>query len=197
MVAVLNAMERKESSKKARKKGFVTCNVYGPGVERNMDLQIDNREVNKFLKGHSVGAKTKLKVNGNELLCIVKEIQYGPVNRNPLHIDFYTSSQDEVVRIRVPLLYKEREQLARENLVLNILEDEIEIQGTLGVLPEFIEINVSKMKEKSTITVGDINLPEGVRVLSDRDEVVARIVRAGAESDETESGEETEPGEEE
>lgn len=61
---------------------------------------------------------------------------------------------------------------------MNILEDEIEIQGVLKDLPEFVDIDVSLMKDGSVITMGDIALPEGIRLLSRKDEVVVRAAEA-------------------
>lgn len=185
MITLLDAMERKESAKKVRKLGYVPCSIYGPGVEHNMDIQIEGKEINRFLKGHSIGAKTRVKVNASELPCVIKSIQYEPISNKPINIEFYASSEDKLVKVRVPFKFKGKEQLFRNNLVLNILEDEIEIQGVLMDLPEFVDIDVSLMKDGSVITMGDIALPEGIRLLSRKDEVVVRA----AEVSQPEQGE--------
>lgn len=111
------------------------------------------------MKSHSIGAKTKVKINENELPCVIKDIQCEPISNKPIHIEFYASSEDRLIKVRVPLKFKGKEQISKKNLVLNILEDEIEIQGGLKDLPEFVDIDVSSMKNGSVITMGDIVLP--------------------------------------
>jgi len=126
-----------------------------------------------------------VKINGKEHLCVVKSIQYGLINKEPVHIDFYASSENSSVKVSVPFKFVGREKLAVDRLVLNILQDEIEIQGALKDLPEIIEVDVSKMANGSEITMGDVTLPEGVKLLSKEDVVVAKAVRAEAETEET------------
>ncbi|WP_252891629.1 hypothetical protein [Thermoclostridium stercorarium] len=47
-------------------------------------------------------------------------------------------------------------------------------------MPEFIDIDVSEMTDGSEITMGDIKLPAGVKLLSKKDEIVAKVVKAEA-----------------
>ncbi len=197
MTVLLNAVERKASAKKVRKMGYVPGNIYGPGVGRNLDVQFEWKEVNRFLRNHSIGAKTKVKINGNELTCVVKDIQYELLNSNPIHIDLYTSSENKPVKVTVPIKIKGKELLTKGNLVLNTFVDQVEIQGLLKDLPEFIDIDVSSMKDGDVITMGDIKLPEGVKLLSEKDEVVLTVIRPTerAESSETDESAESKQGE--
>lgn len=178
MSNLLVAAERKDSTKKIRKSGYIPGNIYGPGVEGNLNVQFEGKVINKFLKNNSTGSKAKVKVKDKELLCVVKDIQYGITNKNPLHIDFYASSEDSPVKVTVPFRFNGREKHTASKLVLNILQDEIEIQGLLKDLPSVVEIDVSEMTDGSEITMADIALPEGVKLLSKEDVVVANVVKA-------------------
>jgi len=185
MTFLLNATERSESAKKVRRMGYVPGSIYGPGIDKNMDVKFEEKEVNKFLRNHSIGAKTKVKINGNELTCVVKGIQYAPINNRPIHLEFYTSSENKLVKVKVPIKIKGKEQLIKRNLVLNTLADKVEIQGVLKDLPEFIEIDVSLMKEGDEIIMRDITLPEGIKLLSKEDEVVLTAI-SPAQTEESE-----------
>lgn len=178
MTFLLEATERKESVKKVRRQGFVPGSIYGPGLDRNIEIQIEEKYVNKFLKNHSIGAKLKVKVNDNEQLCVVKNIQYELLSNRPIHIEFYASSEDRLVKAKVPIKFKGNENLSKRNLVLNILKDEIELQGILKDLPEFIEVDVSTMSDGSVIAMRDIVLPDGIRLLSKEDEAAASVTIA-------------------
>jgi len=183
-MTLLDTMERKESVKKIRRSGYVPGSMYGPGVDRNIEIQIDERQIDKFLKSHSIGAKIKIKVDEGEHLCIIKNIQYEPISKKPLHIEFYTSSENRMVKTKVPIIFKGHEQLSWKHLVLNILKDEIELQGRLKDLPEFVDVDVSSMTAGSVVTMGDIVLPEGIRLLSKTDEAVVSITEISSHGDE-------------
>jgi len=180
MSNLIVAANRQESGRKTRKQGYIPGVIYGPGVEHNLDVQFDRKIIHRFLKNHSTGSKAKVKANDRELLCVIKDIQYGLVNKDPIHIDFYASSGDSSVKVTVPLKFTGKEKLAAGNLVLNILQDGMEIQGALKDLPEVVEIDVSGMTDGSEITMGDIILPEGVKLLSREDVVVANVIEAKA-----------------
>lgn len=178
MTLLLNAMERTQSAKKVRRLGYVPGSIYGPGIDSNLNIQLDKKELNKFLRAHSTGAKARIKIKENEFPCVIKNIQYELLSNVPSHIEFYASSEDKLVKVKVPLRFKGKELLSKNNLVVNILQDEVEIQGVLKDLPEFIELDVANMKDGSIITMNDITLPEGVRLLSKKEEPIARAERA-------------------
>lgn len=186
MSNLLIATERKESAKNTRKQGNVPGTVYGPGIGNNLNIQLKGKEIIRFLNKHSIGAKTKLKVNKNNFSCVIKNIQYETLTHKPLHIDFYATSEDGLVKVSVPLRFKGNEQLFRSRLVLNIHKDEVEIQGKLKDLPGFIDVDVSAMKDGSEISLGDIPLPEGIKLLDKKKETVATVTVAEGKAPEDE-----------
>lgn len=181
MSNVLVATERNEKGKKVRRLGYVPGTIYGPGVEHNLHVQFEWKEINRFLANHSTGSKAKVKVNGKELFCVVKAVQYHTIKKNPLHVEFYASSEESLIKVTVPLRFSGKENLSSKRLVLNILQSEIEIQGALKDLPEAVEIDVSEMNEGNEIIMGNVPLPANVKLLSKEDVVVAKVVRAEAE----------------
>jgi len=178
MNAAIKATERTESAKKTRKLGCVPGNIYGPGINRNMNVRFEEKEISKFLKSHSIGSKTIININEKELPCVIKGIQYEPISNKPIHIELYATSEDKLVKVRVPVKFKGKEQLAQNNLVLQVLEDEIRIQGALRNLPEFVSVDVASMKDGNIVTVDNVSLPENVRLLVKKDKVIARIAKA-------------------
>lgn len=187
MTTVLNAMERSEKVRKVRRDGYVPACIYGPEMKGNLDIQIAEKEAGHFFKSHSIGARTKVKVNEKELNCMIKNIQYDPISGTPVHLDLYASSEESVVKTKIPFKFRGKSQLMRNGLVLNIVEDEIELQGMLKNLPEVVEVNVSAMEEGNVITLADIHLPEGIRALIKEDEVVASALKSFAPKQEEET----------
>lgn len=191
MSNVLIATERKEGGRKTRQLGYVPANIYGPGIEHNLNIQFDESDISKFLRSNAIGSKAKVKVNKDEWDCIVKEIQYQILGGGPIHVDFYATSADVPVRTKLGISLIGNEQLIRNNLVLNVTSDEIEIQGLMKDLPGSIEIDVSDMQSGDVITMGDIALPNGVTLISNPDEVVAAAGEGGQAPEEDVTDEET------
>jgi large subunit ribosomal protein L25 len=176
MSSLLNAAERRCKAKKARRMGFIPGNIYGPEISHNEIVQFEWKEINKFLKNYFTGSKARVKFKDSEMPCVIKNIQYEPINNGiPIHIDLYISPEDKPVKVEVPLIFKGRELLAKDNLILNTLKDNIEIKGLLKDLPGSIEVDVSRMNSDSMIITGDIDLPDGIELLSEEDEVIARV----------------------
>ncbi len=109
---------------------------------------------------------------------MVKDIQYEPITNKPIHIDLYATSEDKQVKVNVPVIFKGKEQLVLNNLVLQVLEDEIRIQGALRNLPEFVSADVASMTAGDIIAAKQVSLPENVRLLVNKDKVIARITKA-------------------
>ena len=186
MSNVLIGTERNGNAKKTRQIGYVPANIYGPGIDQNLNIQFPESEILRFLRSNSIGAKAKVKVNEEEWDCIIREIQYEIIGTKPMHIDFYATSADIPVRVKLSISFSGNEQLIRENLVLNVSRDEIEIQGLMKDLPGYIEADVSEMHSGSVITMGDLVLPDGITLLSSADEVVATAAEGGHEPEEVE-----------
>jgi large subunit ribosomal protein L25 len=87
----LEAKVRKVKGKKAKsllKEGKVLAVLYGPGIE-NLNLEIEEKLLNKVLKENDKNSPIILRVEGKEHKVIIKEIQREPIKGKIIHIDFY------------------------------------------------------------------------------------------------------------
>ncbi len=191
MVNVLNADMRREKGKEARRLGYVPGTIYGHKIESGLDIKIKRGEISTFLKNNTVGSKVRVKVDGNEYTCVIRDIQYAPAGTEPLHIDIYSTSEDKVERARIPLVFRGQEQLTNRRLILNTVMQEVQLRGKVKDLPEFIEIDVSSLEPNGNIKVEDINLPSDVELLSEPDEVVVTVLEVRAEADESDEADES------
>jgi large subunit ribosomal protein L25 len=77
-------------------------------------------------------------------------------------------------------------------LEVNVVVDEVEVEALPSKLPREIKINVSNLKDGDTITVGDLKLPEGVKILSEESEVLVSVYNPAESQEESENTEENE-----
>jgi large subunit ribosomal protein L25 len=92
---VLKARIRKAIGKKAKsllKEGKIPAILYGPGIE-NLNLEIDEKEIEKILREKNENSPIVLKIDDKEYQVLIKEIQREPIKGKIIHIDFYKMSQ--------------------------------------------------------------------------------------------------------
>ncbi len=170
----IKAVERNSKAKSIRKQGFVPGVIYGEG-EDTVVVKFESIRLSKLLKDNTKSSKIQVKLGDETKQCIVKEVQKDPATGDILHIDMQSIRKDESIKIKVPVVFNGRGMLESKNLLLENQLPEIELSGIVGLMPENIEIDVSDKDFGDKIFVKDIQVPEGLNVLHEEDELVAVI----------------------
>ncbi len=185
---VLNAELRdktgKEIAKKVRAKGMIPAIFYGPRSE-TIPLLVDPKELAKTLKtdaGENVLIDLNIRRNEQSLQKVVmlKEIQVHPLQRRPLHADFYEVSMDVMVNVEVPVRLLGRPEGVKMGGILEQVQRVIQIQCLPGDIPKSIDIDVSALKIGDSIHVKDLTV-EKFKILSDPNFTIATVVLPAAE----------------
>ncbi len=189
--------------KRLRREGIVPGVVYGHGFE-SMPIQMRAIDLEKVIRK---GAKTKLVdlhvgegKKRKTTKVLMREVQRDPVKLSLVHVDFQAVSMTEKLRLKVPIrLTGEAPMVERNEAVLVQVLDEVEIECLPGNIPTHLEADVSPLDSlDKSITVADIQVPEGVEILADEEDVIANLSltsAAMAEAGEEEEGAEMEAGE--
>ena len=179
---VIKAKKRKQIGKKVkdlRKQGILPAILYGPGI-KNLPLEIDSKEFEKILREAGESSLIKLqigdeKMKNKEFTVLIHEIERDPLTLKPIHIDFYQPKLKEEVEALVPLIFEGESRVVKElggTLVKNI--SEIKVKSLPLNLPKEIKVSIDKLKTfEDEIFVSDLKLPEGVKILKDKKEIVA------------------------
>ena len=163
------ADEGKGASRRLRRAGKVPAILYGGGLEPRA-LQIDQLLVYRYAKSEWFYTSIlELDVGNETQKALVRALQRHPYKPMLLHIDFQRVSENEPVRLRVPLHFLNQEISPAGKtsgvLVLHELND-LWVSCLPKDLPEFIEVDLTELKEGDTIHISDLKLPEGVEVPS-------------------------------
>jgi len=188
---VLQAKNREKAgsaeSRRIRKAGRIPAVIYGRSGKA-VSIDLDSSEFIKSTKGisestivkvdvsHSAGAQDK------SYDAFVKATQRNIIDGKILHIDFYEVESGVALRAKVSLILQGNPIGVREGGMLEAPAHEIEIECLPKDLPERIEIDISGLKANQSLHVRDIPLAEGVRLLSNPDQVVALVKFAKAEA---------------
>lgn len=180
----LNAEIREETGNKLaalRKKGFIPAVVYGPG-HKPLSIKIEYHQFEKVFEEGGESTIIKLKVKGVESKISEKNVLIHNVDKNPvdekiIHIDFYQIRMDRAITTEVPLVF-EGESPAVANLDGTLVKNinEVEVEALPNDLPHEIKLDISSLKTfEDIIRIKDLEIPQGVKVLTDTESTVALV----------------------
>ena len=192
----MNAMKRDAqgtgASRRLRRAGRVPGIVYGGGsVAQAVDL--NHKELYFGLKNEAFHSSVlTLNIDGAKEPVLLRDFQMHPYKPLVLHIDFQRVDANQKIHMKVPLHFVNSEVAPGVKLaggVVSHLMTEAEVQCLPSALPEFIEVDLSKLEAGQTIHLSDLPLPAGVEFSSlsrGEDQGVANIlaIRGGAAADE-------------
>jgi large subunit ribosomal protein L25 len=191
--AALKVMERTEKSKKVRRNGFTPGIIYGEGIKDGIPIKFEILKLRQLLKDNLTNAKLYVKLGEDNRYCIIKDIQRDPVSGSIIHVDMQAVSTDEIIKLKVPVIYNGLSNLELKRLALQIDVSELEVEGRVDVLPEAIHVDVGAKGLGDRITLKDLELEKAIKAHIDENEALAIIVAPKETADETE--EEKEPAE--
>jgi len=178
--AELNARPRETLGKKVkalRREGVTPANIYGHNVASTA-IQVYTDELKQVLKSSGRNEIVYLLLDGAEARPVfVKDVQQHPVADHILHVDFLQISLKEKVRLDVPIhlagLAPAVDQFG--GILVHGL-DHVTVEALPADVPSVIEVDVSSLEEiDQALHVSDLPIPAGVTLLTDPEQVVAKI----------------------
>jgi len=184
----------KGASRRLRRTGLIPAIVYGGHQDPQM-ISLRHNQILRHLEHESFYSHVlNLKVGEVEFPVVLKDLQRHPAKPFILHADFLRVSQDEKLRMVVPLHFLNVEQSPGVKGGGNASHTltEIEITCLPKDLPEYIGLDIALMDIGDIIHLSEIPMPEGVSLAHapDPDEpvVVMHAAHAGAETTEETEG---------
>lgn len=159
-----------------RRAGLVPANIYGHGSSRA--IQAPAKQVEHLLAQAGRSGLISVAVEGGKPETVVlKTIQRDPKSGALTHLDFQAVSLTETVTASVPIRFVgEAPAVKAHGGVLVHSLTELSIESMARDLPEAITVDLSSLEElHSMIRAGDLQLPDGVRLHSPADELVATV----------------------
>lgn len=176
----LKAKTRKKTGKKAeelRKQGLLPAVLYGPEIE-NKIVETDLSDFKKVLKEAGESSLISLEVGKDKFSVLIHEVKLDSLSSEPIHVDFYQPILTEETEATVPLVF-EGEPLAVKELGGTLVKEiqEVVVRALPEKLPHEIKVNVGGLKTfEDEILIKDLELPEGVKIDREPDEIVALVV---------------------
>jgi large subunit ribosomal protein L25 len=179
---VLNVEVRERTgtggAREARRAGKVPGILYG-GSQAPVAIAVRENEFRKSLyTGKLLGHLVTLKYGDETQPVIAKDVQFDPVTDMPMHFDLYRVDETGVIRIAVPVHFKNHEASPgmKAGGSLEIVRHDVEVNAPASAIPEELVVDLTGKVMGDTIRISDVVLPKGVTpVLTDRDFVLATL----------------------
>ena len=183
--------KRTEKLKTVRESQMVPGIVYGKDIE---PTPVQTPYVD-FVQTYSQYGKSmtfKADLAGETHMLYFKEIQVDPIRQNNImHFDLQKVSASETISAEIPLVLHGKETVEQKGLVVEQINNTVETEFPAGSGIHQFELDVSALEGNETMTVADLDLPEGFKVLED-DEKILVAVNYPQEEEEPEEEETTE-----
>ncbi|HKG15373.1 MAG TPA: 50S ribosomal protein L25 [Pyrinomonadaceae bacterium] len=175
--AELRAGRGKNDSRRLRARGLVPLTIYG-GEGEPVAAAAPLRELAAILRsGAGHNAIFTLDVEGvgpSEVMFLDRQID--PVKSRLIHADLRRLVYGQEIEVTVRIeLEGEPEGVREGEGVLEQLLREVEIRCRPGIIPDFITADVSGLGAHDVLHVSDIQVGEGITILTEPETAVATV----------------------
>jgi large subunit ribosomal protein L25 len=164
--------------KRLREAGRLPAVVYGHGVG-STNVSLSTREFDTLRRHVGQNALVDLRVDGEKASpVLIHGVQVHPVNRRPLHVDLFLVRMTEELTVDVPLATTGSSEAVGGlgGTLIHPLES-IRVKALPDHLPQSIEYSIDSLVDfDAAIHVSDLMIPDDVTLLTDPDEVVAKVL---------------------
>ncbi len=161
-----------------RRNKMIPAVLYSHG--KSMPISMVNKDVTKVLnKEGGEHALINLKLEGGsaagERMAMIKDYQVDPISGSLLHLDLMEVAMNEKVKIPVAVHITGNSLGVKEGGIFQYGLRQLDIECLPAQIPDSINVDITNLKVNESLHVRDIQMPEGVRVLTDGAATVATI----------------------
>jgi len=192
-VKELKATARPKAGKGAaraeRRAGRVPAVIYGDN-KPPVTISLDDKTVRQsILAGHFLTTLFNIDLDGQKYRVIPRDYALDPVKDFPLHVDFLRLGEGATIRVSVPLHVKGAEVSpgVKRGGTVNIVNHTVELEADVDHIPQFIEVDVSKLEINNSLHLSNVDLPKGVKPVSRDDVTLVTVVPPSGMGEEAKS----------
>ena len=173
----------KSVARRLRRSGKTPGILYGGPSPVN--IAVDPREVFRIIHGHE-GSTQLLRVtfagSKDSRMVILRDLQLHPVSEDLVHVDLQEVNMDKPIQVTVALRHVGEPIGVRDTQgILEMVLREVQVSCLPANIPEDIKADVSNLAIGDVLTVAELAVPEGVRVLTPGAQAVATVAPPAAE----------------
>jgi large subunit ribosomal protein L25 len=169
VVAYERSVQGTGASRRLRNAGKTPGIIYG-GTETPQTVELDHNALFHALRKEAFHSSIlDIEVAGKTQKALLRNYQMHPFKPLVLHIDFQRVDINKKIHVKVPLHFVNAEVAPAVKLggaLISHIATELEVTCLPADLPEFIQVDLSKIEVGHAIHVKDIVLPKGLSLVS-------------------------------
>ena len=181
---LVEARKRDEKGKRGvsrlRRQGVVPGVIYGMGGPTEM-ISVAEERLRELISSRSRMVDVKLGADAHP--AILKEIQYDHLGSDIYHVDFERINLSEIIRVKVPLETHGSAKAAKSGGLLDLVLKHVDVECMAGEIPNEIIVEVANLDIGQHVTVGQLVVPAGVKILDDPATIVVVVHAPRAEEE--------------
>lgn len=172
----LEAAVRKEfgkgAARRARRAGQIPVVVYANEFEP-LHILVDRLDFTAIIRNHGTNAVVSLDIEGEKQLAMIKSVDQNVLTFNIDHADLLAIKRGEKVEVDIPVVHTG--EIAAGAMLMQDAET-IRVEADVMNIPEEIVLDVEGMEIGSTITAGDVQMPDGCTLVDDPEMLIINVV---------------------
>ena len=172
-----------------RREGWIPLSVYGAHVEAR-SMQAEERALRSVLSKAGTNRLIRLDTgDGGQHVVITREIQREPISGKYWHVDFMEISLTEKMEIDIPVVLQGVPPLTRTNegvLIHGLEQVTVRVLPT-DLIPEIVVDVSGLLNLNDAIHVSDLKLGDTIEILTNPEEMLAKLSPVKEEVVETEA----------
>jgi len=144
----------KVSTKALRNAGKVPCVLYGG--DKPVHFSADEIAFKDLVYTPNAYTAVIELADGQKFDAVLQDIQFHPVTDSILHVDFYQLFEDKPITMNIPVRLEGNSPGVRNGGRLLFRKRKLSIRALPALLPDFITVDISKLRIGQTIAVESI-----------------------------------------
>ena len=192
VIAFARNVQGTGASRRLRLAGQTPGIIYG-GTEAPVAISLDHNALYHALKKEVFHSSIlDLEVDGKVEKVLLRDFQVHAYKQLVLHADFQRVDPNQKIHVKVPLHFINADVSPAVKLsaaVISHVAVELDVSCLPADLPEFVEVDLSKLEAGQSVHVSQLVLPAGVTAVVHGDDATVAIatVPAGAVSADAEA----------
>ncbi len=179
---------RKGATKQLRRDGMIPAVIYGKNESK--PVYIEAKEFDRKFHHISENTLITIKISRKKHDVLIKDYQENHLKNYMVHLDFYEVEQGKLLRTNIPVHLEGDAKGVKEGGLLEQTLHEVEVECTPKDIPEQFTLDISNLDMGESLHVEALEIPEGVRLITDPEYTLVTITAPRAEVEEEEGAEE-------
>ena len=173
----------KGPAKRLRRSGLVPAILYGGASPVN--IAVPPKDILRVTHGHEGSTqlfRVSFEGSTDGKMAIIRDMQFDPVSEMLIHVDLQEVAMDRAIQVSVAIHHVGEATGVKESQgILEMVLREVRVSCLPGRIPQYLEADVTSLNIHDVLTVRDLKVPEGVRVLNDPNQAVVTVAPPAAE----------------